>query len=462
MHHRFGRVKELSAGLSFQGSVVTVISSIFIKLQRKVQKPMDQFVALPVFGDAFLLRRAGRVVLVDGGMSSARLIRLLGEYGITHLDIVVCTHADFDHAGGLMGLLDSSKIKVKEFWLPGAWAELLPDLLAKPAEVVDGLIQELDDLGAADRLAADIEGVVHRMHTHVRRERQEYRQRESSADPDNNSETLELSRNGGWLNRFVEEHLLQSDDKYQVVRTFQRGREQILILKAGGTISRPVAGFWLELINTAQRIRRIARQALDHGVPVRWFDYREFERTKQASGGDADILIPINAVELNEPPKALIGMSYFQRLTPLNEECLVFLSPGYSVGKRGEMGASILFTGDSPLGEGPQYQYSWLEWPEGISRKVIATAPHHGAESNYPAYDHLFNKVEVMHWIRSGGTRKHPGETYRALNPFTRTCTSCPHANKPLRAIEILIAHPRFRERSHWPDVQISGHNCTC
>ncbi|QZA96052.1 MBL fold metallo-hydrolase [Pseudomonas mandelii] len=423
---------------------------------------MDQLIALPVFGDAFLLRRAGRVILVDGGMSSARLIRELGEYGIIHLDIVVCTHADYDHAGGLVDLLDSSKIKVKEFWLPGAWTETLPDLLAKPAEVVDGLIQELDDMGEADRSSADLGGFERRVHAHVSRERKHYRQRESSDDRASNSEFFELPGNEKWLERCVAEQPLHKNDQSLAFQAFQGGRNQIRIREAKGMISRPVATLWFDLINTAQRIRRIACQALDHGVPVRWFDYGEFERAKQASGGDAEILIPLNAVELSEPPKALIGMSYFLRLTPVNEECLVFLSPGHREGKGGEMGASILFTGDSPLGDGPQYQYSWLKWPEGISRKVIATAPHHGSESNYPAYDHLFNKVEVMHWIRSGGTTKHPGETYRSLNPFTRTCTYCPHASKPRRAVEILIEHPQFQRRSHWPDVHISGHNCTC
>lgn len=105
---------------------------------------MEQFVALPVSGDAFLLRRSGKVILVDGGKSSVLLARELAKYDVRHLDIVVCTHADYDHAGGLVDLLDRSAITVGEFWLPGAWAESLPELLTSPATVVDELIRTLD------------------------------------------------------------------------------------------------------------------------------------------------------------------------------------------------------------------------------------------------------------------------------------------------------------------------------
>ncbi|WAH57250.1 MBL fold metallo-hydrolase [Pseudomonas silvicola] len=106
---------------------------------------MDQLIALPVSGDAFLLRRANRLILVDGGRSSALLSKELTKYGVNHLDVVICTHADHDHAGGLVDLLDRSKITVGEFWLPGAWAESLPALLETPAIVVDDLIQTLDE-----------------------------------------------------------------------------------------------------------------------------------------------------------------------------------------------------------------------------------------------------------------------------------------------------------------------------
>lgn len=62
-----------------------------------------RLLALPVLGESFLLQRDGKNILVDGGFSSSRLIRALQatNVDVNQLDIVVCTHADRDHAGGL-------------------------------------------------------------------------------------------------------------------------------------------------------------------------------------------------------------------------------------------------------------------------------------------------------------------------------------------------------------------------
>ena len=93
---------------------------------------MDKLVALPVSGDSYLLRRGDKNILVDGGYSSGKLAKALSskEVDVDHLDIVVCTHADRDHAGGLADLLEKTHIQVDEFWLPGAWLDSLPTLYA--------------------------------------------------------------------------------------------------------------------------------------------------------------------------------------------------------------------------------------------------------------------------------------------------------------------------------------------
>ncbi|SAL68931.1 MBL fold metallo-hydrolase [Caballeronia humi] len=81
---------------------------------------MNKLVALPVSGDSYLLQRCGQNVLVDGGYSSRALVAALSSprTELNHLHIVVCTHADKDHAGGFTDLLDNSSITVGEFWLP--------------------------------------------------------------------------------------------------------------------------------------------------------------------------------------------------------------------------------------------------------------------------------------------------------------------------------------------------------
>ena len=84
---------------------------------------MNRLSALPVSGDSFLLQRASKNILVDGGWSSKKLISSLSDKttAVDHLHIVVCTHADSDHAGGLTDFLDNSDLSADEFWLPGSW-----------------------------------------------------------------------------------------------------------------------------------------------------------------------------------------------------------------------------------------------------------------------------------------------------------------------------------------------------
>src|SRR5947208_12232464 len=124
---------------------------------------MDSLFALPIKGESFLLRRGRHHVLVDGGGS----LRKVSDSGLalSHalkticptmrgLDIVVCTHADGDHAAGLASLLDHWRVpdgsggamvgRIGEFWLPGCWVDAIPELIRTPETFFRGLIAELD------------------------------------------------------------------------------------------------------------------------------------------------------------------------------------------------------------------------------------------------------------------------------------------------------------------------------
>lgn len=408
---------------------------------------MEQLVALPVSGDAFLLRRAGKVILVDGGKSSVLLAKELAKYQVHHLDIIVCTHADYDHAGGLVDLLDRSAITVGEFWLPGAWAESLPELLTSPAKVVNELIRTLDN----PPLKTVQDDFEQQMHSYVNNMRKEYRDAQVQAEKGDYNEPIKPSHNRENLEPRGTELPLDKKDEEQAARAFQNGRGRVRYRANKRKVNKTVATFWLGLIDTAERIRRIAVQATNHRVSVRWFDFGEFAKTLLANGGDAGFLIPLNAVEIAPPPPP-VGLSFLVRLTPVNEESLVFLSPGTMLDS-----PSILFTGDSPLGTGANYSVSWVQWPKDAVPYVIVTAPHHGSESNFSAYGHIKSTVHVGLWVRSGGTNQHPGKTYRTLDPALRICTHCPHVSKPRQAAEILFPLDRW-----WGNLRTNGHICTC
>jgi competence protein ComEC len=81
-------------------------------------------------GDAILVQGERGALLVDGGTALAGGVDLgrsvvlpaLGALGVTRLDVVAASHADFDHRGGLGAVLEG--LPVERLWLPrGALAE---------------------------------------------------------------------------------------------------------------------------------------------------------------------------------------------------------------------------------------------------------------------------------------------------------------------------------------------------
>lgn len=61
-------------------------------------------------GDAVLVRSEGRVALIDAGPDAGVLAACLSRLGVLHLDLVVLTHYDLDHVGGVEAILGRADV----------------------------------------------------------------------------------------------------------------------------------------------------------------------------------------------------------------------------------------------------------------------------------------------------------------------------------------------------------------
>ncbi|MGL4315981.1 MAG: MBL fold metallo-hydrolase [Pseudomonas sp.] len=422
---------------------------------------MDKLIALPIKGESFLLRRGDRTVLVDGGYNSLDLSRALKTHAsdLKQIDIVVCTHADRDHAGGLCNLINASGLDVGEFWLPGTWLGSIPELITNPKAAVSGVLSELDRLPEElKHLRMDHEDVSRHFDTMAVEERRANRRERPWIEPAAGG-VEKLANTVSW-NDLVEltdacrwyEEPSRTYFEYRMSyagQALEWGRRQVRYRQAKNIINQQVASYWLELLDAAQVIRAIAAQALLSRAHVRWFDYSAFASSRMAKGGNSGFLEPLNSVEL--PPQPPQMLSYLARLSPANEECLAFLAPPSD-----NEGLGVVFCGDSPLGDGQKYANSFLaKNPSASDFPVVATAPHHGSEHNQPAYGHLQSWADVRLWVRSGGSIKQPGSTYKTLPPSSRACTHCPQ--RRLAPREAIVHLGR-----HSPCFRVSSHDCIC
>ena len=459
---------------------------------------MSFLFALPISGDAFLLETPTKTILVDGGRSGPRLAEALKEVrpALRHIDIVVCTHADSDHAAGIAKLLqcwqskkDNWKGSVGEFWLPGRWRPIVAEALGDPKALVDAIVDTIDsinqrheDLRHADDKCileeallpgedADREGEGDpippdsppRSEEHnrfpktekVRRKRaarvfpprKRLRKRPELAD-DAWCEQSDVSEAPAWSDPLFQavDDLLTEREQFK--RHFKLGRRRIEYragseaLAARGRpswpihIRRPAANYWNSLIDTAELIAEIASSAIRARVPIRWFDQQRFEESGMRGGGLRDILLPMNAYELRSLPLPVSGdenMVLRLVISRANQESLVFYAPPALTNSHG-----VLFCADTALTWGWGDRWELPAYAAMKHSKAVATAPHHGSEHNARAYGLGQMHYNVCFWIRShaGGAI---GPTFKAL--YQRTCTECP-GNVPLRAICVSLSAP--------------------
>ncbi|MGB0747123.1 MAG: MBL fold metallo-hydrolase [Magnetospiraceae bacterium] len=439
---------------------------------------MRRFIALPVAGDSFLLQTGEKTIMVDGGYGSGTLQRALTKHfpEIQWIDIAVCTHADIDHAGGFKEILErwknthtASAPLIRQFWLPGAWQPVVRSVFDDPSRLADQLVSELKEVAEELDKAETEEQIDEHLFDNLLARQQENlasllrdRERDTEWDPEED-ELREFDPDRvsepAWmivLRGRVREILEQDPEAQKALESAKRRVRYILKNRRIGEV---LGNYWLNLINTVDIIREIARSAIKHNVKVRWFDYGEYAKTGIASGGEPGLLIPINAVEQSQPPSLNLMMCQYVRLTERNEQSLVFYAPSRP---DRDYSPSVLFCGDSPLGAGNKYSAAFHLPRYRGPRPLIATAPHHGSQSNAMGYGYVRNAVwhEEIFWVRSGGSKRHPGKAYKTIPSDHRACTKCPPIKgMPRKPVEIVCSDHRYRCRSL---IVLCSHRCDC
>ena len=120
--------------VAFVGYLATLAGS---QLVENVTRPADWEFALCDIGqgDATVIRSQGMIALDDTGPKPERLQHCLDELGITHIDLLVLTHYDLDHVGGVSAVYGKvDRVLIGPPSDPGD-AQIASDLRANGAEV---------------------------------------------------------------------------------------------------------------------------------------------------------------------------------------------------------------------------------------------------------------------------------------------------------------------------------------
>ncbi len=328
---------------------------------------MHKFIALKVSkGDAFLLQREEDNILVDGGQHGD-VVGLLTQLNVGKLDICVATHADADHAGGILDLL-KSPIQISELWLPADWQNVISLFLENPEQFIKELSSEVERSGKQD---LSLEKYAETLKT------------DSEIKPEDLETTFGINVKAD-ITDLLRSQCLKYKCPLSHGRLFcESVRFTNLILK----------------IYSAARMRASCK--------IRWFQY-----SPMVSGhGKPGMLESLNSKEIKS--------SYLANKSPLlrlalsldNRRALVFYSPENDVRNL------VVFTTDSDLKSIDKTKIN------AATREAIITAPHHGSVSNTSVYG-MFPAVNAI-WVRSDHfSRRNPCADYKLKKP-NHFCTRC-------------------------------------
>lgn len=275
-------------------------------------------------GDAFLLEKDEWKCLFDSGGSKDAVVTLLKKKKINHINLAICSHNDFDHTNGFIGILDiKNNITIEEIWLPG---------------IFGSIIQYVADNG----IPRDIFGS------------KEYHIDNINLDAlyDNESETISCDEFEDNISMYIKYWNYTHRNIQYEFWPFD-----MLNFKA------------LSLLIKLKNIEEIAKLAYERGCFIRWFQPIDACTNNEVDYG----FTALNSIETYQI-KRIKGVKEFIYALTLSAENKYSLVFEYS-----EKNTPIVrFSADSD---------STCQSVKPYINNIIITAPHHGSEANKIVYN---------------------------------------------------------------------------
>jgi hypothetical protein len=378
---------------------------------------------------------------------------------LVRIDKLILTHEDADHCEGAPQFIANwlrSGGQIGEVWLPSMWA------VAGARSPRNGWTRSRIVKGAFE---AALE-IANQLKT-FEKEQSDFGRQWGDSDSDwATRECLDVAiRNAANENRalvgifepipdgepteaiLMERRLeIQVDDdpKYRLFDDFPywppigggleiKARDLALLLECREELTRcgNLADFALHLADGAldshPRISKTIAACLAFSLPIRWFDFGQFETNRSPAGGDLSFLTPVNAVEVRIKQRLVTPKAMFLALmlSRANRECLAFL--------RHEDGTepAVLFTGDSRLStRGTDFPAPSSGLP--TNGNMLTTAMHHASASNEQGYSVLKSWLGQKYpplFVRNGGQGVKNAATSYLASP-NRLCVRCIGSNR--------------------------------
>jgi hypothetical protein len=421
---------------------------------------MLKFTALDVQeGDAFLLEKDDKKILIDGGKDRGnKFPEKFSSTGITQLDLIVCTHADADHAEGLINLLRSDiELTCQEIWIPAKWQRYIDKIKANRVGFIIKLIQELKCNSQDKSLVEMVESAEK---TYELKPEEKLFENDEAIKCNFSSITYcrEMKDRNGYETTNpsqYETYLLSKLEPSEVIKHYRNrilelhGKELILHLHGIGELTDSQFDDFREALEKYGKLEALLDEVNKKNIKISWFELVEDPMTNEDFDvyDEQGLLTPLCHHKLTTYTHKRSSEPILEMLPKYdpNKISLVLAS------KETEKNPLIIFSSDSDF-EKVEYIPS--------AENMLITVPHHGSKSNIEALEKC---IEVSNdknplWIRGDSHRIIMSELFisKVQSSGICYCTLCRDWNtdsrggKPSSEYQLIS----FFYDSYWKNVR--------